>query len=82
VVEEGRIPSDAFERLKTALADRDFVLQIAPLVIEVVDALWQVPRAEVPDMPDRIVASTALHFGVPLISCDRLIRASRVPTIW
>lgn len=41
-----------------------------------------VPRADVPDMPDRIVAATAVYFGVPVISRDARIRASNVQTIW
>jgi predicted nucleic acid-binding protein len=33
-------------------------------------------------MPDRIIAATALHLGLPLISRDRKIQLSSVPTIW
>lgn len=40
----------------------------------------QVSRADVPDMPDRIVAATGVYFGVPVISRDRRIRASNVVT--
>jgi len=39
-------------------------------------------RAGVPDMPDCIVAATAVYFGVPVISRDGKIRASNVQTIW
>jgi hypothetical protein len=39
-------------------------------------------QAEVPDMPDRIAAATALHFGVPVISRDGRIRASSLQTVW
>jgi PIN domain nuclease of toxin-antitoxin system len=42
----------------------------------------QVPRDEVPDMPDGIVVATALYFGVPAISKDGRIRASTVQSIW
>jgi len=41
-----------------------------------------VPRAEVPDMPDRIIAATALHLGLPLISRDRKIQLAGLQTIW
>ena len=54
----------------------------ATLTVEIVDAMKQVPRADVPDMPDRIVAATAVYFGVPVISRDGKIRASNVQTIW
>jgi hypothetical protein len=42
----------------------------------------RVPREAVPDMPDRIVAATAVYFGVPVISRDGRIRASSVQTLW
>ncbi len=41
-----------------------------------------VPRSEVPDMPDRIIAATALYLKVPLISRDARIRAANLDTIW
>jgi predicted nucleic acid-binding protein len=44
--------------------------------------MWRVSRADVPDMPDRVVAATALYLGVPVISRDGKIRASNVQTIW
>jgi len=42
----------------------------------------QVSRAEVPDMPDRMVAASAVYFGVPVISGDRRIRAASLKTVW
>jgi predicted nucleic acid-binding protein len=39
-------------------------------------------RDSIPDMPDRIIAATALHLGVPLISRDAKIRASNIATVW
>jgi predicted nucleic acid-binding protein len=48
----------------------------------VVDAVARVSRAEVPDMPDRIVAATALALRLPLISRGARIRASQVASIW
>jgi PIN domain nuclease of toxin-antitoxin system len=41
-----------------------------------------VSRSEVPDLPDRIIAATAVHLGVPAISRDGKIRTSSVDTIW
>jgi predicted nucleic acid-binding protein len=50
--------------------------------MEIIDAMRRVPREQVPDMPDRIVAATAIYFGVPVISRDGRIRSSDVQTIW
>jgi predicted nucleic acid-binding protein len=44
--------------------------------------IGNVPRGQIPDMPDRIIAATALHLGVPLISRDAKIKASHITTIW
>jgi PIN domain nuclease of toxin-antitoxin system len=41
-----------------------------------------IPREDVPDMPDRIIAATGLRLGVPIISRDRNIRAANLETIW
>lgn len=57
-------------------------LASADLPIGVVDALGRIPRLEVPDMPDRITAATALHLGLPPVSKDSRIQASSVNTIW
>jgi PIN domain nuclease of toxin-antitoxin system len=71
-----------YDDLRSALNDPDHVLTEAPVTAEVVEAMWQVPRDAVPDMPDRIVAATAIYFRVPVISQDGMIRASSVETVW
>lgn len=75
------MPYSAYEELKKALADHGYVIEEAPFTAEIVEAMRQVPRADVPDMPDRIVAVTAVYFGVSGISRDGRIRASNVQTI-
>jgi len=82
LIEKNRLPLSAYDDLKAALADPGHVLKEAPFTVEIVDVLRQVPRAAVPDMPDRIVAATAVYFGVPVISRDGRIRASSVQTVW
>jgi PIN domain nuclease of toxin-antitoxin system len=82
LVERNRLPGSAYDELKTALADPDYVIQEVPLTAAVVDALRQVPRADIPDMPDRIVAATAVYLGVPVISRDGRIRSSNISTVW
>jgi PIN domain nuclease of toxin-antitoxin system len=82
LVERGRVPPVAVERLKVSLDDPASVLRLAPLTRAVADAVAHVPRDVVPDMPDRIIAATALALGLPLVTRDAQIRASSVPTIW
>ena len=57
-------------------------LQEVPVDAAIVEQMENVSRLEVPDMPDRIVAATALRFGVPIISRDRKIQAAKLNTIW
>ena len=46
------------------------------------EAMRQVPRVQVPDMPDRIVAATAVYLRVPVISRDGRIRSSNIQSVW
>jgi PIN domain nuclease of toxin-antitoxin system len=52
------------------------------LDLAVTQALVKVPRDLVPDMPDRIIGATAIHLGLPLVTCDSNLLASAVQTIW
>ncbi len=82
LVEKKRLPESAFTNLRSALSNPNHILDEAPFTAEVVHAMRSVPRDSVPDMPDRIVAATALYFGVPVISRDARIRASTIQTVW
>jgi PIN domain nuclease of toxin-antitoxin system len=70
LVEKGRLPASAYDELRKALSDPDFVLEEAPFTGEVVETMRQIARVDVPDMPDRIVAAKTLYFGVPVVSRD------------
>ena len=52
------------------------------LTTGVVEALATIPRNSIPDLPDRIIAATALYLNLPLISRDSKIADSKVNTIW
>jgi predicted nucleic acid-binding protein len=45
-------------------------------------AVELIDRNVVPDLPDRVIAATALSSRVALVSRDGKIRASQVRTIW
>ena len=82
LVEKGRLPKIARDRLIAALDDPATPCCLAPLDRSVADAIESVSRNEVPDLPDRIVAATALALGVAVVSRDGKIRSSSVKTIW
>ena len=82
LVERRRLPLNALKRLRSALTDPNSGLFIAPVDAGVADALPNIPRDVVPDMPDRIIAATALHLGLPLVTRDRRLQAAGIQTIW
>ena len=77
LVEKKRLSEIALEVIRKALNNPNHVFGESYLTVEVADAMRNVPRHEVPDMPDRIAAATALFLNVPLLSRDGRIRASR-----
>jgi PIN domain nuclease of toxin-antitoxin system len=82
LVEKGRIAATTFDLITAALANPMTGLVLADLDLSVAETVRLVPRVDVPDMPDRIIAATALRLGLPLISRDRKIQASAIQTIW
>ena len=80
--EKGRIPADLKRKLDAELQAGISGLNLADLTPEIADAVARVPRAQVADMPDRIIAATALSLGLPLLSRDRAIQLSEITTIW
>ena len=82
LTEKGRLPEAARDLLVAAIDDAQIPCRLVPLDRLVADAVAQVNRSEVPDLPDRIIAATALAFDAPLITRDGKIRASQVRTIW
>ncbi len=84
LVEKGRdITESDFQTVMTELRNPASALTLAPLDELVAETLAQIPRAVVPDMPDRIIAATALAMGVSLVTHDTEIRKlTNVTTVW
>jgi PIN domain nuclease of toxin-antitoxin system len=82
LVDKGRIPAQTVPLLQEGLERQPSLLEIVPLTQSIAMAVRQVPREQVPDLPDRVIAATALHLAVPLISRDRRIQLSNVTTVW
>lgn len=82
LAEKGRIPAKALADLLTAFDASSPLFVEVPFDRLIAQAMMRVPRSAVPDLPDRIIAATAVHMGVPLLSRDRKIQLSAVQTIW
>ncbi len=82
LTEKNRISLAAYRTALQTLRNPVTALEIVSLDLEIADALERIPRAVVPDMPDRIIAATAQYLGLPLVTADRQIRASGINTIW
>jgi PIN domain nuclease of toxin-antitoxin system len=82
LVEKGKLSATVWQRLIEALADIDSALVVFPVELDIAIALQQIPRVAVPDMPDRIIAATALCLNLPLVTRDRKIQAASISTIW
>jgi PIN domain nuclease of toxin-antitoxin system len=82
LMEKGRIQAGALADLRAAISDRASVLRHVAFDENVALKMAEVPRQEVPDLPDRIIAETALYYDVPALSRDNRIASSLVRTIW
>ena len=82
LVERGRIAADAFERFTREIGQENPAFTVVPVDSLIAAALRRIPRDVVPDMPDRIIAATALCLGLPLVTRDRRLQAAGIETIW
>jgi len=74
-------------RLIAMATDPAAPIEILPVTLDVAVALDKLPRDELPDMPDRIIAATATVHQLPLVSADARMLASpslraKVQVIW
>lgn len=82
LVDKRKIPESVFGAIASLLNDPSSPFRTAALTEEIALAVRRISRDEVPNMQDRIIAATALHLGLPLVTCDGKIRAAAVRTIW
>ena len=83
LLEKNRIPVEVIDKLREALDDESTSFRLAELTRGVADDVQRIDRSIVGDMPDRIIAATALHLSLPLITSDGNIqKLTNVETIW
>jgi PIN domain nuclease of toxin-antitoxin system len=83
LVEKNRIDKAVQLQILQEIEDLSPRVLVYPLNTDVAAQLANIPRNEVPDMPDRIIAATALLLGLPLVSCDSHIRKlTGIDVVW
>jgi PIN domain nuclease of toxin-antitoxin system len=82
LAEKGKVPAALFDRIIQLLRQGNRALKEAPFTVDMSDVLRGISRTLVPDMPDRMIAATAVALGVPLVTRDQRLQNSGVPTIW
>ena len=83
LVEKNRLPKEVLSRIVNALDSPNIGIALAALDRNISEKIKQIDRATVPDMPDRIIAATALSLDIPLVSCDGKIQnLTSVSIIW
>ena len=82
LVEKGKLPEIAFDRLISSLYNMDSSFVVIPLDLNIAQSIQKIPREMIPDMPDRIITATALHMNLPLVTRDKKIQAAGIKTIW
>ena len=83
LVERSRLPEEALTLLVDTFSNPETALEIVPLNGAIARTVRQIPRNVVPEMPDRIIAATALYLNLPLVTRDLQIqRLTEIQTIW
>jgi len=83
LIEKNKVPADILTALQNAIDADSSAIRLIELTRSISEAISEIPRSTVADMPDRIIATTALHLGLPLITSDTDIRKLKsIETIW
>ncbi len=83
LAEKNRLGANVLPRINSAMLLPNSVLKPVELTHQITVSLPQISRSIVPDMPDRIIAATALHLNLPLVTKDHKIQAlQNIQTIW
>jgi PIN domain nuclease of toxin-antitoxin system len=82
LVEKGRFPVALLDQLLVELRRPGPELVVTPLDLATADVLRTIPGTVIRDMPDRMIAATAVALGLPLVTRDKQIQSSGITVIW
>jgi PIN domain nuclease of toxin-antitoxin system len=74
LADSGRLAQSTLEHARS-IVDRD-AFTIVQLDLTIIDTMGAVPRDQVPDPFDRIIAATALRLDLPLVTADESIQGA------
>ena len=81
--EKSRISVASLSMIYDEVNDPNSAYREVPITAAIVRQMQLIPRDDVPDLPDRLIAATALYLGLPLITADGKIRSLiSIRTIW
>jgi PIN domain nuclease of toxin-antitoxin system len=83
LTEKKRIPGDAVEKSLDLLTSGADNYRIASLDGAVAQTVQHIDRRVVPELPDRIIAATALYLGLPLVTREQWAgKVGKLAIIW
>ena len=83
LVERSRFPQELLAQVYSLLLPPTINYRLSPLDLSVIRAIVQVSADVVPEMPDRLIAATAVAANAPLLSRDHKITAvPNLSVIW
>lgn len=79
----GKVPRHCFSDLVLYIRENPSNYRVAPLDLQTNLYVSIIPRQRIPNMPDRIIAATALRYNVPLIAKDEHLHSYKMlATVW
>jgi len=78
------------EKRKLALDFESFIAiisssknyKVEPLCLPIIEKSRLLPREDIPDPWDRLIAATSMHLGLPLITHDKSLQRMGLKIVW
>ena len=83
LTERQRIVTEVLENIHKTLEDPDTAYRLVELSHGIAKEVAEIPRIEIPEMPDRIISATARFLQVSLVTTDaKMLGSDAVETTW